>query len=193
MSVLMRATEIEGRPIVTFAGERVADVKDVVFDSSKGRLLGFTLRGHSLFSRTRRDVLSWSKIHSLGRDAVMISDVEAFQGEDALAAEGVPDHRNVIGNRVLTDAGTDVGKVVDVIIETGPRGAHGGIVGYEVEAAQAMATHGEHVLIPLPDAIAISGEHLLVPAGALSFVGNDLSGFGAAVKAFRATLREGTS
>jgi uncharacterized protein YrrD len=189
MSVLLRATEIEGRPIVTFAGERSADVKDVVFDSSKGRLLGFTLRGHGLFSRSRKDILPWPMIHSIGRDAIMIRDEDALQGKDALVADGVPDHRNVLGNRVLTDGGTDVGKVVDVIIEAGSEGE---IVGYEVEASEALATRGEHVLIPLPDAIAVSGEHLIVPAGALEFVGNDLSGFGAAVEAFRAKLRQGT-
>jgi len=190
MSVLLRATELEGRPIVTFAGERAAEVKDVVFDSAKGSLLGFTLRSHGLFSRARKDMLPWSKIHSIGRDAVMIRDEDAFGGEDALAADGVPDHRNVIGNQVLTDGGTDVGTVVDVIIEAGSEAE---IVGYEVKASDALATHGEHVLIPLPDAIAVSGEHLIVPAGALEFVGNDLSGFGAAVEAFRAKLRQGGS
>ena len=187
MSVLLRATELEGRPIVTFAGETPAEVKDVIFDSARGRLLGLTLRGHGLFSRPRREILPWSNIHSIGRDAVMIRDEDAFQGEDALPGDGVPGNRNVIGNQVLTDAGTDVGRVVDVIIEAG---AEAEIVGYEVKASEALATHGEHVLIPLPAAIAVSGEHLIVPAGALEFVGNDLSGFGAAVQAFRAKLRE---
>lgn len=190
MNELMRATQIEGRPVVTLAGEHVADVKDVVFDSSKGRLLGFTLRGHGFFSRARRDVLAWAAVGALGRDAVMIAGEEAFQGEEALVAEGVPDHRNVLGNQVLTDAGTDVGTVVDVIIETGTEAE---IVGYEVSASPALATRGEHVLIPLPDTVAVSGEHLLVPAAALEFVGHDLSGFGAAVKDFRAKLRQGSA
>jgi len=187
VSVLLRATELEGRPVVTFAGESPAEVKDVIFDSLNGALLGLTLRGHGLFSRQRRDILPWPRIHSIGRDAVMIRDEDAFQAEEALAAEGVPGNRNVIGNQVLTDGGVDVGRVVDVIIEAGARGE---IVGYEVEASEALATRGEHVLVPLPDTIAVSGEHLIVPAGALEFVGNDLSGFGAAVEAFREKLRE---
>jgi uncharacterized protein YrrD len=188
MSVLLRASELEGRPIVTFAGESVAEVKDVIFDSLNGALLGLTLRGHGLFSRPRKDVLLWSRIHGIGRDAVMIRDEDAFQTEASLPAEGVPNHRNVLGDQVLTDGGTDVGKVVDVIIEAG---AHGKIVGYEVEASETLATRGEHVFIPLPDTVAVSGEHLIVPAGALEFVGNDLSGFGAAVEAFREKLGQG--
>lgn len=190
MSVLLRATEIEGRPVVTLAGERVADVKDVVFDSSRGKLLGFTLRGHSFLSRARKDALPWSQVASLGRDAVMIRSDEDLQGEGGLADEGVPDDRNVLGNQVLTDAGTDVGKVVDVIVETGGTAQ---IVGYEVAASEALATHGEHVLIPLPDTISVSGEHLIVPTAALAFVSHDLSGFGAAVESFRTKLREGSS
>lgn len=189
MSELMRATEMEGRPVVTLAGERVADVKDVVFDSSKGRLLGFTLRNHGFFSHARKDVLAWAEVGALGRDAVMIASEDAIQDRDALAADGVPDNRNVLGNQVLTDAGTDVGTVVDVIVETGTEAE---IVGYEVAASPALATKREHVLIPLPATVAVSGEHLLVPAAALEFVGHDLSGFGAAVKDFRAKLREGS-
>ncbi|HEY2667954.1 MAG TPA: PRC-barrel domain-containing protein [Actinomycetota bacterium] len=190
MSVLLRASELEGRPIVTFAGESPAEVKDVIFDSLNGTLLGLTLRGHGLFSGPRKEILPWSRIHSIGRDAVMIHDEGAFQGESALPAGGVPDNRNVLGNQVLTDDGTDVGSVVDVIIEAG---AHAAIVGYEVKASEALATRGAHVFIPLPDTIAVSGEHLVVPAGALEFVGNDLSGFGAAVEAFREKLRQGAS
>lgn len=187
MTVLLRATEIEGRPVVTLAGERVADVKDVVFDSAQGRLLGFTLRSHRFFSGPRTDVLAWSKVRCLGPDAVMIRGEDALEAEDALAAEGgVPDHRNVVGNQVLTDAGTDIGTVVDVIIETSGAAQ---IVGYEVAASEALATRGEHVLIPLPDTIAVSGRHLVVPEAALEFVSHDLSGFGAAVESFRAKLR----
>jgi uncharacterized protein YrrD len=102
-------------------------------------------------------------ISSLGRDAVMIRDQAAFQGMQRLVEDGVPDDRDVLGNQVLTDTGTHLGKVVDVIIEVGPTAD---IVGYEVAAAEALATRGERVLIPLPDTIAVSGEHLIVPAAA---------------------------
>ena len=78
MSVLLRASELEGRPIVTFAGERPAEVKDVIFDSVNGTLLGVTLRGPGLFSRHRKDILLWLRIHSIGRDAVMIRGEDAF-------------------------------------------------------------------------------------------------------------------
>ncbi|HVC43073.1 MAG TPA: PRC-barrel domain-containing protein [Candidatus Saccharimonadales bacterium] len=188
MSVLLRATDLEGRPVVTLGGERVAEVKDVVFDSARGKLIGFSLRGVGLLSRSREDALPWNMVSALGRDAVMILDEGAFQVKSSLAAEGIPDDRNVLGNLVLTDTGTHLGTVVDVIIEVGPTAD---IVGYEVAAAEALASRGERVLIPLPDTIAISGEHLIVPAAATDFVANDLTGFGAAVDAFRTKLHQG--
>ena len=188
MSVLLRASELEGHPIVTLAGERVAEIKDVVFDSAKGRLIGFTLRSPGLFSRTRHDTLPWSKVRSLGRDAVMVADEGALQDLDSLVGEGLPDDRNVLGNQVLTDTGAEVGRVVDVIIEV-DRVAD--VVGYEVAASEALATGGQRVLVPLPDTVAVSGEYLIVPGGALDFIGHDLAGFGAAVDAFRAKLRPG--
>jgi uncharacterized protein YrrD len=187
VTVLLRATELEGRPVVTLGGERVAEIKDVVFDSSKGRLLGFTLRGVGLFSRARDDTLPWARITGLGRDAVMIRDEGVLEGPGNLVRDGIPDGRNVLGNQVLTDTGTHLGRVTEVIIEAGTTAD---IVGYEVEAAEALATRGKHLLIPLPDTIAVSGEHLLVPDGAIEFVGDDLAGFGAAVDGFRAKLRE---
>ena len=97
-----------------------------------------------------------------------------------------------MGARVLTDEGTDLGSVVDVILEVAEgRGEQCDVVGYEVEASESLGTHGTKVLLPLPDTLAVSGEHLIVPASAKDFVGHDLAGFGAAVVAFRAQL-EGT-
>jgi hypothetical protein len=62
MSVLLRAGTLEGLPVVALAGERVAEIKDVVFDSGRGRLVGFTLRSPGLFSRARHDALPWTAV-----------------------------------------------------------------------------------------------------------------------------------
>jgi len=43
MSVLLRAGELSGRPVVTLSGERLAEVKDVIFDRGRSALTGFTL------------------------------------------------------------------------------------------------------------------------------------------------------
>lgn len=201
----MRTSEIEKRPVVTLAGDDVAQIKDVVYSAGGGEVGGFTLAGRGLFAGPSKQALAWRAVSALGADAVMIDSVERFEPveavlEAAAAAGGSGGSAgaggNVLGSRVLTDAGVDLGKVVDVVVEVadGPDPAGGtqcDVVGYEIEASEALKGAGTRLLIPLPDTLAASGEHLMVPAAAQQFVRADLAGFGAAVDDFRAALREG--
>jgi uncharacterized protein YrrD len=188
-ALLLRASELIGRPVVTLGGELVAEIKDIVFERTGGRIAGFTLRNPGLFSRSRKDSLPWDGVHGVGRDAVMVSDETVLLATAQLAPRKQARKSDVLEDRVLTDNGRELGRVVDVVL-------HGGtsleVVGYEVEASEALGTAGRRVLIPLPDTVAVSGENLIVPAAATEFVSEDLAGFGAAVDAFRARLREGT-
>ena len=188
--LLLRTSELVGRPVVTLGGELVAEIKDIVFESTGGRIAGFTLRNPGLFSRSRKDSLPWSEVYGVGRDAVMVSDEIELPAAKELAPRKQARKADVLEDRVLTDNGRDLGRVVDVVVHCGTRLE---VVGYEVEASEALGTAGRRVLIPLPDTVAVSGENLIVPAAATEFVSDDLAGFGAAVDAFRARLREGAS
>ena len=195
MSRLMRTSEVTKRPVVTLAGEDIAQVKDVVYSAAGGAVGGFTLAGRGLFAGPLKQALSWSSVMALGPDAVMIRDEDVLEPITAVldrSGGSGGSGGDVLGSQVLTDAGTDLGTVVDVILEVADQG--GGqcdVVGYEVEASEALGTKGTRVFIPLPDTLAASGAHLLVPASAQDFVAHDLAGFGAAVDAFRRQL-EGT-
>lgn len=192
----MRASEIAKRPVVTMAGDDVAQVKDIVYSAAGGTVGGFTLAGRGLLAGPLKQSLPWANVAALGADAVMIASETVLQPtEQVLAASGAAGGSggNILGSRVLTDTGTDLGKVLDVVIEVGAgAGAPCDVVGYEIEASDALGTKGTTLLIPLPDTLAASGEHLIVPASAREFVSNDLAGFGAAVQDFRAQL-EGAS
>ncbi|MGV8873996.1 MAG: PRC-barrel domain-containing protein [Rhodococcus sp. (in: high G+C Gram-positive bacteria)] len=197
---LMRSSEIAKKPVVTFAGEDVAQVKDIVYAPDGGAVAGFTLAGRGLFSGPKKEVLPWRSVAALGSDAVMILSEDAFTPADQMfaapeagseVAERSPERRgDILGSTVLTDTGTDLGTVVDVIIEvSGRSGGQCDVVGYEIKSSESMKNKGTTVLIPLPDTLAASGEHLMVPASATDFVRDDLAGFGAAVDAFRAQLK----
>jgi uncharacterized protein YrrD len=189
-ALLLRASELIGRPVVALSGDLIAEIKDIVFERTGGRIAGFTLRNPGLFSRSRRDSLPWVGVHALGRDAVMVPDETVFIAAKELAPRKQARNADVLHDRVLTDNGRDLGRVVDVVLYGGTRLD---VVGYEVEASETLGTAGRRVLIPLPDTVAVSGEHLIVPAAATEFVSEDLAGFGAAVDAFRARLREGAN
>lgn len=189
---LMRTSEITKRPVVTFAGEDVAQIKDIIYAAGGGSVGGFTLAGRGLFSGPLKQALPWDGVAGLGADAVMIRDSLALEPtktviESSRSAGG--SGADVLGSQVLSDAGVDLGIVRDVVVSVSyGLGGHCDVVGYEIEASAALGTQGEKVLIPLPDTLSASGEHLMVPASAKDFVGRDLAGFGAAVDAFRAQL-----
>lgn len=185
MTLLVRARELIGRPVVTHAGEDVAQVKDVVFDPSSGRVAGFTLNGRGRFAGPLKQALPIAAA-AVGPDAVMIADAGVFTDRSEVVRAADLRDGNVLGNRVMTDTGTDLGQVLDVIVQVDA--ADTDVVGYEVQTDAAGETGGQTALIPLPDALAVSGEALLVPAGAVEFISHDLAGFGAAVTAFRAHL-----
>ena len=186
MTLLIRATELVKRPVVTLAGEDVAQIKDVLYDATSGAVNGFTLNGRGIFAGPLKQALPMAGVTAIGPDAVMISDTDVLTGRSEVADSGDIRDRNVLGNRVVTDTGTELGTVVDVILQAG---RVTDVAGYEIEAGEALREGGQRVLLPLPDALAVSGEALIVPAGATDFVAHDLAGFGAAVAAFRGHLR----
>ena len=87
----MRCSQITTRPVVTMAGEAVAQIKDVVYAADGGEVAGFTLAGRGIFSG------------------------------------------HILGAEVLTDTGTALGTVVDVIVEVGDvESRRCDVVGYEI-------------------------------------------------------------
>jgi uncharacterized protein YrrD len=178
----VRARELVKRPVVTLTGEDVAEIKDVVYDASTGAVTGFTLNGRGLFAGPLKVALPLAAVTAIGRDGVMIADESVLVSRRDVADAADVRDRNVLGNRVITDTGTELGTVLDVILQVG---LITDVVGYEVSAAPALNTDERTVFIPLPDALAVSGEALIVPGGAVEFVAHDLAGFGGAVAAFR--------
>ncbi len=189
VTLLLRATEISHRPVVSIAtGEAVADVKDVLYSPEDGRLTGFTLNKHGgLFAGPLKTALLLDHVYAVGTDAVTVEDIGAI---GAAGGEPAPRNRNVLGNEVLTDGGTALGIVTDLIVRGGVVGPGvgaevGQVVGYQVRGTAEGAVEQ---LVPLPYALAVSGTHLVVPATVQPFLTTDLADFGGAVADFRAQL-----
>lgn len=185
MSLLLRASRMVKRPVVTLDGEDIAQVKDVVYDGSGGEVLGFTLSGRGLLSGPRKDALPWRAVVGCGGDAMVIEDESVLTERDAVVEAQAIGERDVLGSRLVTDSGVDLGVVVDVIVESANTAD---VVGYEVASSPALGHDQRNVLIPLPDTLSVSGEALMVPAAAVEYVSDDLVGFGAAMRDFRSRL-----
>ncbi|MFC8586719.1 PRC-barrel domain-containing protein [Streptomyces sp. NPDC057217] len=168
---LVRAGDVVGRPVVTLHGDAIAQVKDVVLDPGTGRVRAFTLSGRGILSGPLKEAVPWSAVHALGRDAVMVSDRGALRETPDLAS-GSGNGTDVLGTRVLTPEGEDVGKVTDVVLHVTADDAR--LVGYEVR----LDRHGEKgtVLVPVSAPAVVSAENVLVRAAALRSAATDLAG-----------------
>jgi uncharacterized protein YrrD len=126
----------------------------------------------------------------------MVADDDALiERDDAPTELAAPaSDRAVLGNRVLTDSGTDLGVVVDVVLQVG-RAADVAfeVVGYEIGGdAVESATGGQRAFVPIDAQHAVSGTDLVVPDATREFIRRDLTGFGGAVDAYREHLRGGS-
>lgn len=182
MSRLLNATEVIGLPVVTLGGDDVAEVRDVMYEPSRGGLIGFTLNKRGFFSGRQKQVLTIDSVRSVGRDAVVVDDGEALtdKGDGKGSIGAASSDRDVIGASVITDQGVELGTVSDVVISLGRKVE---AVGYEIVGSDDDA---RRFFIPLPDQLAVSGDALMVPSACKEFIRDDLTGFGGAVDAYRA-------
>lgn len=183
---LVRARDVIGLPVVSIAsGEDVAEVRDVVYDGEAHRLVGFTLNKRGMFSGRLKAVLPARAVGAIGPDAVMIDDDAAIDasGERPEGLDDLGAARPVLGNRVLSADGNDLGEVVAVILSTGDEPS---AVGYEVQPSDRK----DSSFVPISAQMALSGHNLVLPAAATDFVRHDLAGFGAAIATYRTSALE---
>lgn len=197
MNELMGARGLSGRPVVTLGGDAVAQVKDTVFDGAAGQVSGFTLSGRGPFAGPLRQSLPWAAVHALGRDAVMIRGREVLTERSVVVGRREASHGGVLGARVLTDEGAEIGVVLDVVVEAGTSGR---VAGFRIQERRSLVPGSRErrrkVFVPRGETLAVSGSALVVPAHAMRFVSDDLAGFAARVAAFRArgaTEKAGTA
>jgi len=153
----------------------------VVFDPGSHELIGFSLNKRGWFRGTLRASLPASDVTAIGPDAVMIAHdddlTDPVDAPDSLVGRGVV--FSVTGTTVLTESGTELGTIDDLVVETCARPE---AVGYRVSGPNGM------VFVPISAQMALSADNILLPTEAEAFVRNDLSGFGAAVADYRRDL-----
>lgn len=198
---VVRAEDLIGRPIVSIgSGEALADIRDVVYDGEEHILVGFTLNRRGLITRRLKPVLSATSVVAIGPDAVMVQDDSAIGTTGEVADTGPVDAepanvdttgpidlrgaRPVMGNRVLSGDGTDLGEIVSVILAVGdaPRA-----VGYEIRPSNTTDTS----FVPISAQMALSGENLILPPGTDDLIEADLDGFAASLDSDRSNDQEG--
>jgi uncharacterized protein YrrD len=84
MKALLPGSDMVGLPVVTMAGDDVAEVRDVVFDAGVGHVLGFTLKKRGRLAGRMKETLGRARVAAVGPDAVMVNDADALAGESII-------------------------------------------------------------------------------------------------------------
>ncbi len=106
----MLFSEAKGRKVVsTSTAVTVGKVAKFVVDLSPARVVALRLKKTS-----GGDTLAWSNVTAFGADAVTVADVEHLvEAPEDIAALG-DKRRKLIGKRILTATGEELGHVSDV-------------------------------------------------------------------------------
>ncbi|MEW2636294.1 PRC-barrel domain-containing protein [Streptomyces sp. NPDC048389] len=182
MNGYLKASGIAKKPVVTLSGEAVAQVKDIVFDASRGSIRCFTLSGRGLLAGPLHQVLRWKNTHALGPDAVMVRNENALEDQEAARTgdEG-QDGGDILGSRMMTRSGTHLGSITDAVIATGKTPV---VAGYEIETAEHR-----RVLVPVTEPVTVSGDLVIVPDATAEHTAGDLAGLHNATEALREQIR----
>jgi uncharacterized protein YrrD len=169
----MRGRDLIGQPVVEIStGDALAEIKDVIFDATRGTVTGFTLRKRGVFGRRLKSILPLDGVASVGTHAVMVETADSIvHPDDAPDDTATDDRANVLNDMVITESGRTLGVVRDVIVLGGPTPT---VVGFEISGGSV----GDG-LIPVAAKSGVSGSALIVPDGYEQRVRSDLTGLAA--------------
>jgi len=139
----MRWSDAKGRKVVsTSDAATVGKVSDVVVDAASGRVVAVLLKNSG-----DGDTLLWPDIASFGVDAVTV------EGEQAVSVAGEPvttlrhKDRAVLGKRVLTTDGDELGKVKDLDFDAETGRLNALVVGGAEVSATRLLDAGAYAVV----------------------------------------------
>ena len=119
-----------GQNVISLSdGHSIGSVKDVVISDANDSVAALVLDEGGLLSASR--VVPIDRVHSYGRDAVVVDGDDAVADATTLPELDVDPRRSLSGMKVYSAAGEEVGTIADVYFEE-----DGGIVGFEVSGGK---------------------------------------------------------
>lgn len=158
---MRRAKELIGLPVLTFdTGRKIREVKDILIDPEENLVLALLVDEGGWASEAK--VLPFDQIHSIGPDAVIVETERAIIPVSASrrihAALGKD--RIIIGTRVFTEDGRDLGTVDDVFLDE----KTGRVSGYEVTGGFFADTARGKRFMPAPKTLTFGRDVAFVPS-----------------------------
>jgi uncharacterized protein YrrD len=172
---VIRGKDILKRPVIARdTGEKVGQVDDLVIDRSGTRVLGIVAAGKMIFGSEK--VVPWAAVRSVGLDSVVIeSKSSVVKGSQAPEiAEVLKEGYILLGNRVLTTGGRELGKVENVFFDP----ETGTVEGYELTGGTNKQRESGSAFLPVHPSFEVGKQYSFVDPSAVETI-EDL---GAALK-----------
>ncbi|MHB8927966.1 MAG: PRC-barrel domain-containing protein [Bacillota bacterium] len=151
---------IIGLPVISLqTGKKLGEVRDLLIGRRGDRLSGLRVVCKGRFSPKS---LRFRDIHSLGEDAVIVHDSTALLAPSRVrAAEaGARGPGAIIGKRVLTADGRDLGTIDDLVVDT----VAGKVSGYEISDGFVRDVVDGKVILPVPPGMKVGQDAVIIPA-----------------------------
>lgn len=134
----------EGRRVVSRASaEKLGTVSRLLVDADCRRIASVIVG-----KRRKARLIDWDSLSGFGADAVMVADEAALrEPQDARDEAAVHGDLELLGRRVLSDAGNELGEIEDVIFDPQTGALEALVVGGEQEPAAAILGAGSYAVI----------------------------------------------
>jgi sporulation protein YlmC with PRC-barrel domain len=140
----MRFSEARKRKVISTTGaETVGRVRDLIVDARSRTVVALALRK----TEGDGDILPWAEMKSFGQDAITVQGPERIvKAEGELAVLADKDHR-VLGKRVLTDRGDEMGSVSDIEFDPETGAVRALLLGKEEISGERLHAIGSYAVI----------------------------------------------
>ncbi|WP_310489526.1 PRC-barrel domain-containing protein [Chamaesiphon sp. VAR_69_metabat_338] len=175
---MRKGKDIIGKSVVTYdSGQKVATVKDLIFDRDDNSLLGFLIEEAGWFSSAK--ILPLDAVTVIGSDAIIIPDREAIRSaKEYPNIYRILENNNILnGTRVMTTDGRNLGRLVDLYFDD----RVGTIAGYETSDGLFADAYSGRSFVPAPKTIKIGKDVAFVPPETVDLMAEQVGGIKAAM------------
>ncbi len=143
----MRFTEAQGRKVVdTSTAETVGKLDGYIVDAEAGLVVGLSLKK----AKKSAETLPWANIRSFGVDAITVENEDAMVHAEGRTAALTEKRYAILGKRVLTAEGVEVGHVTDVDFDPSTGALRSLLTSVEEMDAGRLRNVGSYAVIVSP-------------------------------------------
>ena len=176
---MRKGKDIIGKSVISYnSGEKIATIKDLIFDQNENCLLGFLIDEGGWFSSAK--ILPLYSVTAIGVDAIIVPSREAIApSNDYANIHRILENDNILnGTRIMTTDGRDLGKLIDLYFDE----RTGIVEGYEASGGMFADAYSGRSFVPAPQALKIGEDVAFVPVETVDLMEEQVGGLKAALQ-----------